>query len=90
MSAPHDRARATLLRALEEFDAALGELDILPDRIDLCVVYSIGAEQEDGSFHEIGGWASTSAPQWAHAALLRRAADGLDEDARDTDTADDE
>jgi hypothetical protein len=80
-----DSAKATLLRALDELEAAEGELDGTPDRVDLVVVYSIGSEQEGAGWHEIGGWASTAGPKWMHAAMLRRAADAQDDAARAVD-----
>lgn len=84
-----DDARATLLRALEQLDEAEGDLSDEMDSVHLCVVYSGGREIEDGGWHEVGGWVKTAGPQWVHAALLRRAADALDDDARDVGADDD-
>lgn len=75
-------AKETLLRALEQIEEAEADLDAEPTRADLCVVYSIGCKLEEGGFHEIGGWSSTSGPEWLHAAMLRRAADARDASAR--------
>lgn len=77
-----DKAKDTLLRALDQLEQAEQDLEGEPDRVDLVVVYSIGRDhQGDGAWHEVGGWASTSGPQWLHAAMLRRAADAFDEEA---------
>lgn len=77
-----DKAKDTLLRALDQLEQAEQDLEAEPERVDLVVVYSIGHDhQGDGAYHEVGGWASTSGPQWLHAAMLRRAADAFDEDA---------
>ena len=55
------------------------------DRVDLVVIYSVGRDGGDEAWHEIGGWACTAGPKWAHAALLRRAADAQDDAARAED-----
>jgi hypothetical protein len=75
------RAKDTLLRTLEELEAAEASLDGAPDRVDLIVVYSIGRHDlgADG-WHDVGGWASTAGPKWLFAALLRRAAKAFRED----------
>ena len=87
MDTPLDQARAALLSALEELDEAAANLDAAPERVDLCVVYSIGRRvSDDNDWHEVGGWASTPGPSWLHAALLRRAADAQ----ADSETDDDE
>lgn len=84
-----NRAKDTLLRALEQLEKAEEDLGTEPERVDLCVVYSIGYDdQGDGAWHEVGGWASTSGPKWLHAAMLRRAADAQDEAARAVDDED--
>ena len=83
------KAKDTLLRALDQLEQAEQDLEAEPDRVDLVVVYSIGSEQDDGAWHEIGGWASTAGPKWLHAALLRRAADANDDAARAVDDEDD-
>jgi hypothetical protein len=90
------KAKATLLRALEQLEKAEGDLDAEPARVDLVVVYSVGYEHNGGgSWHEVAGWASTAGPKWLHAALLRRAATSLDaagvaiDDEPDTDGPDD-
>jgi len=76
------RAKDTLLRALDELEEAEATLDDEPDRVDLAVVYSIGRDAAGGgAWHEVGGWASTAGPKWLHAALLRRAAESFDEAA---------
>ena len=86
-----DEARAALLRALEQLDNAEQDLDAEPDRVDLVVVYSMGCKpDDDGAWHEIGGWASTAGPKWLHAAMLRRAADAQDDAARAVDDEPDE
>lgn len=83
-------ARETLLRALDELDAAETDLGGTADRVDLVVTYSIGRELEDGAWHEVGGWAATSGPKWMHAAMLRRAADAQDDAARALDDDEDD
>jgi hypothetical protein len=80
-----EKAKDTLLRALEQLELAEHDLDGDPERVDLCVVYSIGADLGDGAWHEVGGWSSTAGPKWLHAAMLRRAADAQDAGARAVD-----
>ncbi|HWT24541.1 MAG TPA: hypothetical protein VN213_13630 [Solirubrobacteraceae bacterium] len=77
------KAKDTLLRALDQLGAAERDLDAPPDRVDLIVVYSIGREDPDdaGAYHEVGGWSSTAGPKWMHAAMLRRAAQSFDDAA---------
>ena len=77
------QAKDTLLRALDQLEAAEADLEAAPDRVDLCVVYSIGRDDPEsaGAWHEVGGWASTGGPTWLHAAMLHRAADAFDEAA---------
>lgn len=84
------KAKDTLLRALDQLERAEQDLEAEPTRVDLCVVYSIGCEPEDdqGAWHEVGGWASTAGPKWLHAAMLRRAADAQDVAARAVDDDD--
>lgn len=79
------KAKDTLVRALDELEAAETELGREPDRVDLVVTYSIGYEEQGGAWHEIGGWACTAGPKWLHAAMLRRSADAQNEAARATD-----
>ena len=88
MSAAIDEARAALLRALEELDTAEGELEGEADRCDLVVVYSVGRNEGDGAWHEVGGWSSTAGPKWMHASLLRRAANAHDDAAESVDDDD--
>jgi hypothetical protein len=71
-------AKDTLLRALEQLQKAEEDLEVPAQRVDLVVVYSIGADLGDGAWHEVGGWATTTGPKWLHAALLRRAAQAFD------------
>lgn len=82
-----DDARATLLRALEQLDAAEGDLAGDYDDLHLCVVYSGGRvpEDDEGSWHEVGGWVKTKGPLWLHAAMCRRAAEALEETERGPD-----
>jgi hypothetical protein len=84
---PIDDARATLLRALDELGKATDELGGPADRADVVVIYSVGRKvpDDDGAWHEVGGWACTSGPKWVHAAMLRRAADAQDDAARAVD-----
>lgn len=85
-----DDARATLLRALDELEQAEVELDGPAERVDVVVVYSVGRDTDDGTgWAEVGGWACTAGPKWAHAALMRRAADATDDAARAVDDDDD-
>lgn len=82
-------ARATLLRALEQLDAAEADLGAPAERVDLVVVYSVGRCEEDG-WHDVGGWASTAGPKWVHTALLRRAADANEDAVIAVDDEDEE
>lgn len=79
-----DKAKTALLEALDQLEQAEGELDGSADRVDLCVIYSMG-RQEGEEWHEVGGWSSTHGPKWLHAAMLRRAADAQDDAARAQD-----
>jgi hypothetical protein len=73
MSESVGKAKATLLRALDQLERAEQDLAAEPERVDLIVVYSIGFDDEgDGVWHEVGGWAATAGPKWLHAALLDR------------------
>lgn len=75
-------AKATLLRALEQIEKATSDLGEGAEVRHLCVVYSAGRDLGDGGWHELGGWVKTTDPLWVHAAMLRRAADALDDDNR--------
>lgn len=89
MSGSED-AKATLLRALEQIERAEADLGEGGEVRYLCVVYSATKRLDDDATHEVGGWVNTSDPLWLHAAMLRRAADALDKDARtDDDEPDD-
>lgn len=91
MATAISKAKDTLLRALEQLERAEEDLGGEPERVDLVVVYSIGLDHEgDGAWHEVGGWASTAGPKWLHAAMLRRAADAQDDQARAVDDGGDE
>lgn len=81
MSDAASKAKDTLLRALDEFEEAQRTLERSPDRVDLIVVYSIGRDLGEGGWHEVGGWASTPGPDWAKAALLKRAARAFKDEA---------
>jgi hypothetical protein len=89
-----DEARSTLLRVLDVLGDAEAELEGAVERVDVVVAYSIGRRDVDdgGAWHEVAGWASTAGPKWAHAALLRRAADAYDvaERAVDDEVDDDD
>jgi hypothetical protein len=75
MSESVSKAKATLLRALDQLERAEGDLGTEPERVDLIVVYSIGYDDTgDGAWQEVGGWSSTPGPKWLHAALLDRCA----------------
>lgn len=76
-----DEARDALLRALDSLNDAETILDGEPERVDLVVIYSVGRNARDGEWHDVGGWSSTPGAKWTHAALLRRAADALDDAA---------
>lgn len=78
MSLAINQAKDALLRALEQLELAEADLEGEADRCDLVVVYSVGRDEGDGGWHEVGGWASTGGPKWLHAAMLRRAADAND------------
>lgn len=78
MSDEISRARATLLRVLDQLEKAEEDLGGPVERADLVIVYAIGRNQPDG-WHDVGGWVSTPGPKWAQAALLRMAADAQDE-----------
>lgn len=85
MSTAVDKAKDTLLRALDELERAEQDLDAGVERVDLVVTYSIGADLGEGGWHEIAGWSATAGPKWLHAALLRRAADAQDTASRAID-----
>lgn len=74
MSDELSRAKAVLLRALDQLEQAEQELGGPVERADLIVVYSLGRDEEDG-WHQVGGYATTPGPDYTHAALLRVAAD---------------
>lgn len=82
------KARATLLRALEQLDKAEIDLGDEPDRVDLVVAYDMGFNDEDG-WHHVGGWAASPGPKWAHSALLDYAAEAhylaIDDEPDDDD-----
>ncbi len=85
------KAKDTLLRALDELTEAEQALEAAPDRVDLIVVYSIGREAgQDGAWHEVGGWASTAGPKWMQAAMLRRTAQAFEVDAVAVDSDDED
>lgn len=69
-------AKQVLLRALDEIEKVEEEMDA--EVWALCVVYSV-VKQEEGQTHENGGWSATGEPAWATAAMLRRAADDVEE-----------
>jgi hypothetical protein len=86
-----DDARAALLHALDQLERAERDLGGPPERVDLVVTYAMGRRLDDeGAYHDVGGWASTPGPKWLHAAMLRRAADAQDEAARAVDDASDD
>jgi hypothetical protein len=74
-----DKAKDTLLRALDELERAEQDLGQEPERVDLVVIYSIGYDDGDGAWQEVGGWAATAGPKWIHVVMLRRAADAQEE-----------
>lgn len=74
-----DKAKDALLRALDQLEQAQADLGGEPDRVDLVVVYSIGRQENDSAWHEVGGWSSTAGPKWLHIAILRRAADAQED-----------
>jgi hypothetical protein len=74
-----DEARAALMRALEQIDGAKERLGEEPDDVILVIAYTVVKHEGDGRSREIGGWAATPAPAWVHAALLRYAADFVEE-----------
>lgn len=75
------QAKDALLRTLTELEEAQADLEDVPDRVDLVVIYSIGMDLGEGGWYEIGGWASTPGPDWAKAALLERAAQAFKDEA---------
>ena len=86
-----NKAKEALLEALEQLEQAEADLGGAADRVDLCVIYSMGREV-GGDWHEVGGWSSTAGPKWVHAAMLRRAANAQHEAAlaQDDEPDDDE
>jgi hypothetical protein len=75
MATSVQKAKDTLLRALDQLEKAEQDLGAEPERVDLVVVYSIGYDDtDDGAWHEIGGWTATAGPKWVHAKLMERAA----------------
>jgi hypothetical protein len=85
-------AKATLLRALEQLEAAENDLGAEADRCDLVVIYSMGRSNEEDDWEEVAGWAATAGPKWMHAAMLRRAADAQQDavEARDDEPEDED
>lgn len=84
---PFQRAKDTLLNALEKLQKAEEDLGREPERVHLVVTYEVGVLEDDGAWHSIGGWAATPGSKWEHAALLHRAANAQDDVtfARDDD-----
>lgn len=78
------KAKAALLRALDQLEQAEADLGSEPDRVDLVVIYTIGRDDGD-AWDGISGWSSTAGPKWLHAAMLRRAADALEDADRAVD-----
>lgn len=70
-------AKQTLLRALEQIEEIEGEIG--GQVWALAVAYSVTRVHDDGTVEESGGWSSTSEPAWVTAALLRRAADSVED-----------
>lgn len=79
---PIQRAKDALLNALDQLERAEQDLGVEPERVHLVVTYEVAALEDSGSWHSIGGWASTPGSKWEHAALLRRAADAQSESER--------
>lgn len=69
-----DKAKAALLRVLEQLDRAVEDLGVQPDRVDLVVVYDLGYDAGEEGWHDVGGWVATPSPSWAQESLLRHAA----------------
>lgn len=88
MTTVTDRARETLVRALDELDGAIADLGHEPERVDVVVTYSLGYADDAGAWRDVGGWACTPGPKWAHAALLTRAADAQADAAHAVDDED--
>lgn len=86
-AAPSD-ARQTLLRALDQIDEIESEMG--GNVWALCVVYSVTRVHDDGFVEENGGWSATSEPAWVTGALLRRAAESVEDSPRPYSADDDE
>jgi hypothetical protein len=68
-----DKARETLLNALDALNGAAEKLEGPADRVDLVVVYDVGRDMGDGGWEHVGGWAATPGPTWTHFSLLEKA-----------------
>lgn len=92
MSEQLNKAKDTLLNALDALDRASKQLEGPADRVDLVVVYDAGRSMGDGSWEHVGGWAATPGPTWAHLSLLEMAIESqkaADERGRRRDLDDD-
>lgn len=85
-----NKAKDTLLRALDQLERAQEELGGEPERVDLVVIYSMGRDGGDDAWHEVGGWSATAGPKWVHAELCRRAAQANDDAVHAVDDEEDE
>lgn len=85
-----NKAKDTLVRALDQLERAQLELGGEPERVDLVVIYSMGRDGGDEAWHEVGGWAATAGPKWVHAELLRRGAQAHDDAVSAIDDEEDE
>lgn len=73
MSEALNKAKDTLLNALDALDKAAKQLDGPADRVDLVAVYDVGRSMGDGNWEHVGGWAATPGPSWTHFSLLEMA-----------------
>lgn len=87
MSEPLSEAKQTLLRAIESIEEIEDSLEAEVRHV--AVVYSVYTES-DGQIHENGGWNHSSDPAWLVGALLRHAADAIENSPRPADDDDEE
>lgn len=84
---PLSEAKQTLLRALESIEEIEAEMDCRVAHV--AVIYSIYKEDEEHTIHDKGGWNHSSAPAWLISALLRQAADQIEDSPVSADPEDD-
>ena len=84
MAEPLSEAKQTLLRALESIEEIETEMGC--DVAHVAVVYSVYKQDEDQQIHDQGGWNHSTAPAWLIGAMLRRAAESIEDAPRPADS----